>query len=299
MIESHEYKCRHLVIPIQIVDLVEKEVISVKQAWLTGIIDALVECKGVGCYASFAWLAKRVQVKERQVRNLVEDLVVKGILIECKGKDGRKMLETKWSRAAEIEEIIQTHRNTLQPTIAKNCDPKSQKIATYNNVSINSNLSDAPRSHPTAPTTVEDVSDNIHDDSTDKDVDIEAFKSRFIKPPQSSPFSHEMTKTLYEGLKRLDRIHKNPNFVEWRVSFDKLAKLLLTTSPFTGKQIDDVYVYIREMVKYHLDHLRDQFHPVLDSGVSFCDRFIKLEDARNRRLQDEQAKKDKNKQIGW
>jgi hypothetical protein len=114
--EHHEYQCRALSIPIEIVHEVQQGSVSVKEAYLLAIIDGLVRCRGDGCYASDAWLAVRVQVKVRQLQNILRSLIRKK-LITVTETPTKRIIETKWARKVERsideDEAVKTYRGSV------------------------------------------------------------------------------------------------------------------------------------------------------------------------------------------
>lgn len=110
------FQFRGVMAPPELFDMVSRGEISGEQAWLALVIDAYVNSRGEGCFASNETLAAKIGKEPRQVKNIIHAL--RGFR---KGKDGKwvrsgpklikivgwkqlpnggflRVLETKWSR---------------------------------------------------------------------------------------------------------------------------------------------------------------------------------------------------------
>lgn len=89
MSETHEKKFRGWWVPRGIIELWEQQEITNTELLLVSVIDSLVdEDKRVGCYASNAYLAERLQVKPRWLMTMIARLIEMGILIK-RGQGGQ------------------------------------------------------------------------------------------------------------------------------------------------------------------------------------------------------------------
>ncbi len=99
--EQPTLQCRMLNIPVEILFLIDDGELTIKQAFLLAYVESLVKCRGEGCWASNEWLARKIRVDDRQLRRLLKELIDMGLVVNKGTINGRRILETKWSRAAE------------------------------------------------------------------------------------------------------------------------------------------------------------------------------------------------------
>ena len=95
-------KFRGSFIPAEIFHLLEDGTINPTEFALLAVIDSLVDARGVGCWASNSYLAKRVNVHIDRLRDILQKLKKMGLVIEVgyflmEGLK-RRTLETPWSR---------------------------------------------------------------------------------------------------------------------------------------------------------------------------------------------------------
>src|SRR6185295_17314531 len=106
--EEHQLRCRPS-FPEEILFLIEDGEVGHSEALLLMYVDHLVHTRGVGCFASNAYLAKKLNLEVRQIQNIIAKMVKIGLLarvgtINRNGKDFR-LMETAWSRIKRFDGV--------------------------------------------------------------------------------------------------------------------------------------------------------------------------------------------------
>lgn len=123
MKENHKLQFRCLIFPADLVMEVEEGRMTRDEAWLAMYIDGFVIAKGEGCWASNAYLAKRMLLSTRQVKRMIRHLKEIGIVKEIGkkriGTRDFRILETVWSRVEKeivYKRIDDTHDTHMGDT---------------------------------------------------------------------------------------------------------------------------------------------------------------------------------------
>ncbi len=262
--EHHEYQPKGLYIPLHIVDLVESEEITVKEAYLLALIDALVKRRGIGCFASNTWLSKKIQTKPRQLQTYLDRLIAKKLVIvvtKSDGTFGSRVLETAWSRVGET--II-----SYTPTSAENCmTPHAENCMTphaENCAHINTE-NDKYREHTVAAArTTESASLQSLNGTVEKESDALSLAKRL----------HRLLLTKRKIMREIKNIHT------WVKYF---AELLDKRS----------LAQVEKALSWYEKHIgENQWIPQLYSASSFLTEFARLEDAMDRYKEQEKKSSD-------
>lgn len=100
--DVHKPQRRYVTFPIEIWELMESGDINWMEMRLYDLVNSLVKSKGEGCWASNAFLSKRLGVNIRRIQVYVQRGIKKGLLrqVGWKKVENKKfrILETAWSR---------------------------------------------------------------------------------------------------------------------------------------------------------------------------------------------------------
>ncbi len=243
--EHHEYHCRQFVIPMHIVILVEKEEITVKEAYLLALIDAMVNYKGLGCFASNSWLAKRIQTQTRQLQRYLNHLIDKKLIVVIKKGDGNfgsRVIETAWSRVNRSIDV----RNDIHPPVRNDIHPPVR-----NDVHINTIRTDREKEENTvaAARTTESASLQLLNGSVEKETD-----------------GLLLAKRLYRLLASKNATKAKVNLKSWSRSF---AELLKTRS----------VEQIGKVLSWYEENFDEKYTPHSFCAETFCkeEKFFSME----------------------
>jgi len=111
MSETHKRFFRGCWVRPELFPLLEEGVVTCKEVVLLSVIDSMVENSGQDCFASNAYLANILQVKENRASVMIRKLEGLGLLIRTKSDGRRRFLRTAWSRiAVKIDEECSSSR---------------------------------------------------------------------------------------------------------------------------------------------------------------------------------------------
>ncbi len=261
--EHHEYYSRGFNIPIHIVDLVEREEITVKEAYLLALIDGMVDHKGLGCFASNGWLAKRVQTQTRQLQRYLNHLIDKKLIVVVNKGDGNfgsRILETAWSRVRTTP--VKSDRGGCQ----KRQGGSAQNDVTppvKNDVHINTET------------------DTDKDDQYVADTSATARSSHSSKDLNGSSIEEDAGMVLARRLKaflvKRGLLNHEPKLKVWGKEFTALLN--------RGKSFEEVEEAMSWYEKHSIDNKEKEkkfYPPDIQSGKSFREKYTTLINAMNR-----------------
>lgn len=168
---------------VDLFDFIESGELSPRAAWLAMIIDSF--CKGKkGCFAGNDHLATRLNVKERQIQNLLAELEKVGIL-KTKFVGKLRYLRIDWSQDSK-----ETRKSAYKTDgrHAKNCVSDTQKIASIGEVP-NGTSKKEEENRPASP-------DRLPPNKSPSSANIEPTKCGHS---EASPSGNRMKGMFYEG----------------------------------------------------------------------------------------------------
>ena len=125
--ESTQLKVRAVNIPIWVVEMVHKGILTMAEAYAVSFIDGLVEFGGIGCWASNARLAKQFGMTDTGVSLMIKRLVQKKVVVHVgsvmSGNIKFRLLETAWSRIMEPDETKDEADRRLTQLVQKKGGP--------------------------------------------------------------------------------------------------------------------------------------------------------------------------------
>lgn len=113
--EKHSFKFRGVFLPAEVVHQLIEGNVTKTDLKLLILIESLVTCRGDGCWASNAYLARSIQAAELSIPRSIKKLMRAGLLIRYE-KDGKRYLETTWSRAADgVNRTVKEANRAVNP----------------------------------------------------------------------------------------------------------------------------------------------------------------------------------------
>lgn len=116
--EQHEFQFRGVWLPADVMKLLEEGTINAKAVVLLAMVDALVSPKR-GCYASNAYLGKRIGSSAETVRRLLAQLEELGLVVRTLRNGFRREIETAWSRQGVHKSVEGPPQSCAADTKAK------------------------------------------------------------------------------------------------------------------------------------------------------------------------------------
>lgn len=250
---------------VDLFDFIESGELSPRAAWLAMIIDSF--CKGKkGCFAGNDHLATRLNVKERQIQNLLAELEKVGILkIKFVGKI--RYLRIDWSQ--DSEDTRKTAYRTAG-RYAKNCVSDTQKIASIGEVA---NATSKKLKKSTSPATRDDREETASPTSGNENNQKPAKNDyvaglglgKELTPDQQ--FDRRIATKLYQHLlnkKTLERYYRVPPGPKWAIEIAQL------------RQIGHSQQIIEFVLDGYIRWCDDDHMPWAHCAKSFREKFAKI-----------------------
>lgn len=306
--EQHSWQFRDQIIPARVCHLLRQKKITSKDLLLFFVIDALVKAQtdkaGKGCFASNAFLGHAIDAHEKYVAQRIRYLRDKKLLLVIKFGAKKRFLETAWSRT--VEEILALegkygirYRKAYlrmfpgEKGVISDGEMSKEKVTNTPMSKENlTNMSKENLTHVSKENLTIYNNDKIDSDrcrcsqNSDGANGLKSLLSDNSNKQVKTSFGQKMAKLLYEGLKQSGKVFGNVNYRSWNKHFDNLVGLLSEREPnLTPKQIKE---HIRHVLQDHISNLRMKFQPKCWCARTFCERFIELEDALDRRIKDKE-----------
>lgn len=251
MPEQHTKGFRGVWIPPEIFQKVESKELSIKEAWLLAVIDSLVHPNGSDCFASNKYLANRLGLSEERIRKMISNLKKQKLLIQT-AFDGRKRyLRTVWST---LEMTGQTGQK--RPGRQGENDQSKEGLLYIDNKIKNK-------------------------DSLCRNSEVATaseISSVVVEKEKEHPRWKKFARQLAEAITKVRKVNATSKISGWSKQF----KLLYTQDKIEIPRI-------RKVLQWYCKELpgQDKYLPVVYSGATFREKFLRIEDAMKRKAEKE------------
>lgn len=252
---------------------------------------------GRGCFALNRTIAKWLSVHPVYVSERLNHLAEMGIILIIQF-EGRRYLELEWSRTSDERmeladgygEVLQAAYQDLQDRLGKG--GKGKPLGGGKGKPLPPNLIIGSKKEPPGCPTGNGEHSNSASAASNP-VPTKLPEGKLLPPqpknkeepnlPVLKGFGRKLAEDTYRRLLKAGKVRRTPKLASWGRLFDQLATDVKANAGLNGS----TETYIHEIVTDHLDHIKDRYQPKCYSAESICREFARLEDAMERRNEED------------
>ena len=287
--ENEEYCFRSQVTPAFVCQLLREGKLTTSDLLLMWIIDSMVQTewggkRAVGCFMSNKYLAQATNTHPGYVSNRISHLCeMKLIVIVWRGH--QRYLELEWSRTAAERDAMKdgTYKEALLDAYENQITNKGGSLKSSD---VN-RFTDSGKPEPPLQenlkhkySSTKNSKNKIKSDASRPTVEKTISSSSSEELPITQSKSYIIAQELRTGLLKAKKLMRTPSLMNWKKEIDILVAEIKERDECSKKK---AYITISDVLKDHLNNLRDYWQPKAYSAAAFRKDFIKIEDAMQRR----------------